>query len=238
GALGLSSGVTDHGALTGLDGDDHPQYGMKHLWEGDIVTVPAAGWYRVAEIATLRGQNTVTIYTYGGPHTPTSLTIRWWHDWSTAAGLTLISERGTGYWTEARVTDDGVKAYLEINFSMAMTGLMTSMHYGGGQHAGTLLTGELPLGGDSVRASALLGLFNLNGKFRVDASGNVTVGGNVVAQGVLAVQDGAVQLGRSGNTALLYGATGVKLQYYDGLLKDGLILGADGKVDVVGKDIS
>jgi len=144
-----------------------------------IVTVPAAGWYKVAHIDSSngRGQNTVTIHTTGGSYTPVSVTMRWFHDWGTSAGISVISEMGnTSYWSQARVTDDGVNSFLEVYFTQAISNLYLSLQYDGGFSAGSLYSGDLVAGGGDVRASTPLGLFALSDKFVVNSSGNVGIG--------------------------------------------------------------
>jgi len=144
-----------------------------------IVTVPAAGWYKVAHIDSSngRGQNTVTIHTTGGSYTPVSVTMRWFHDWGTSAGISVISEMGnTSYWSQARVTDDGVNSFLEVYFTRAISNLYLSLQYDGGFSAGSLYSGDLVAGGGDVRASTPLGLFALSDKFVVNSSGNVGIG--------------------------------------------------------------
>jgi hypothetical protein len=141
--------------------------------------VAAAGWYRIAHIdgSSGRGQQQVTIYTIGGSYAPRSTTFRWYHDWSTNAGISVISEIGSGYWTDARVTDDGTNSFLEVYFTQAISGLNIGLQYIGGHDVGTLYSGTLPAGSGTVRATTKAnGLFALNDKFVVDSSGNVGIG--------------------------------------------------------------
>ncbi len=146
------------------------------------LAVAGAGWYRVAQISgnSGRGQNTVTIYTNGGSYAPRSTTIRWYKDWATGGGISVISEVGTPtYWTDARVTYDGsATSYLEIYFTQALSiNLLSTMQYDGGQTAGSLLTGTLPAGGGTVIATSKLELFAIgSGKFFIDDIGRVGIG--------------------------------------------------------------
>jgi len=139
-----------------------------------------AGWHRVAHIDSAhgRGQNTVTVYTNGGNYDPRSTTIRWWHDYSTDVGLTILSETGSLYWTDARVTDDGNNSYLEINFQRAITSnLFLSMQYDGGYARGSLYSGPLPKGGGNIRATAPMGLLTVGtDKFFINTAGKVGIG--------------------------------------------------------------
>ena len=107
------------------------------------ISSTGAGWYRVAKISNSngRGQSTVTVNTTGGSYDPRSITIRWWHNWSTIGALSTISEFGNGYWSDARVTDDGgTNSYLEVYFTTALNYYNVSLQYEGGQVNGEVLT--------------------------------------------------------------------------------------------------
>jgi len=141
-------------------------------------SVGSAGWYRVAHIdgASGRGNMEVSIYTTGGSYTPRTTTIRFFHDWSSTAGLSIISEVGGGYWSQARITDDGSNSYLEVYFTGSVDGNLVLQNEGG-YDRGTLYSGSLPAGGSTVRATTDLGLLNVGtGKFFVRDNGNVGVG--------------------------------------------------------------
>jgi len=169
-------------------------------------STPGAGWYRVAYTETGtggggRGQNTVTIYTTGGSFAPRSTQIRWWHDWSSTGGLSVISEYGDGnYWSAARVTDESDDtrryAYLEVNFVTAVGGSL-SVQYDGGQTDGGLYSGALTAGAGTVRATTSLGWFSVGGdKLVVHTSGAVGVGttapaGTLDVRGTLVLDRGA-----------------------------------------------
>ena len=141
-------------------------------------SVAGAGWYRVAQLGDVRGQNTVTIYTTGGSYAPQSTTIRWWHDWSAQGGLNVISEFGSSFWSQARVTSDGItNSYLEVYFNQAMAGgVYLSMQYDGGFAKGSLYSGSLPVGGDTVRMTTTTGLLSVGDKLTINNSGNVGIG--------------------------------------------------------------
>jgi len=147
---------------------------------GVSASVTTAGWYRVAHIdgGSGRGQNTVTIYTTGGSYNPYSTTIRWWHDWNSTAGISVISETGNGYWDAARVTDDGTNSYLEIHFTQAINPFFLTLNFDGGYQVGDLYSGQLPAGGGNVRASSALGgLLSIgSNKFYIQNNGNVGIG--------------------------------------------------------------
>ena len=137
------------------------------------------GWRRVAHIDATggRGQNTVTVYTTGGNYAPRSTSIRWFHDWSDKAGLSVIAEYGSSYWTDARVTDDGTNSYLEVYFVNDVSTLKLTLQNDGGYYRGSLYSGVLPSGGGSIRASTKLGLFVIgSGKFYIAYDGNVGIG--------------------------------------------------------------
>jgi hypothetical protein len=140
------------------------------------LNIPSIGWFRVAKISGQggRGQNTVTLYTKGGNYTPKSTTIRWFHDWGTTAGLSVISEVGNGYWSEARITDDGNNSYLEVYFTRAVSALSLSLQYDGGFSRGDLIT-SVESGGGSIRAESKLGLFSV-GDFIINSSSRVGIG--------------------------------------------------------------
>jgi len=141
-------------------------------------TIAGAGWYRVAHIdgSSGRGQDTVTIYTIGGSYAPRSTTIRWFYDWGTQGAISVISELGSSYWTQARLTVDGTNSYLEIYFTQALTNLRMSMQYDGGYALGNLYDGTLTAGGDTVKATAPLGLLTIGtDKFYIDSTGEVGI---------------------------------------------------------------
>ncbi|MBU1457413.1 tail fiber domain-containing protein, partial [Patescibacteria group bacterium] len=141
-------------------------------------SVAAAGWYKVAHIdgSAGRGQQQVTVYTAGGSYAPQSTTIRWWHDWGSTAGISVISEYPASYWTDVRVTDDGTNSFLEVYFTQAIS-VYLGLQYIGGHDAGTLYSGTLSAGSGTVRSQTKLnGYFALNDKFYVNSSGNVGIG--------------------------------------------------------------
>lgn len=143
------------------------------------VATNGSGWRRVAHIdgSAGRGFGTVTIYTTGGSYTPRMLTINWSHDWSSGAGLTLSSESpSTGYWSEARITDDGSNAYIEVNFTSDITTLAAiSSNYG--WRTATLYSGTLPTGAGNVRVTATTANLNVGeNALNVAFNGEVGIG--------------------------------------------------------------
>ncbi len=168
--------------------------------------VAGAGWYRIATIqgSAGRGQQQVTIYTTGGSYTPRSTTFRWYHDWTSGAGVSVISEIGSGYWSDVRVTDDGTNSFLEVNFTQTITGLNIGLQFIGGHDKGTIYSGELPAGGGTVRVTSKAnGLFALNDKLIVDANGNIGIGTTNPAS-LLDVNGTAWLRGTVGGTSGLY----------------------------------
>jgi len=180
-----------------------------------------AGWYRVAYLeggsgSAGRGQNTVTVWTGGGDWAPRSTTIRWWHDWSSSAGLSVQSESGDGsLWTRARVTDDGPAgshAYLEVDFTRAVSGSL-SVQYEGGQTNGGVYGDSLTAGSGTARASTVLGHLSVgSGMMVVDTSGKVGIGTTAPA-GTLDVR-GSVVLENGGNPSLFIGTGTADLNRY------------------------
>ena len=185
-------------------------YNVQKEQNVSAVSVAAAGWYRVAHIdgGVGRGQNTVTIYTTGGAYGPYSVTLRWWHDWSSLGGVSAISERGGGYWNQARVTDDGANSYLEVYFTGAITSsLSMSLQYDGGFALGSLYSGTLPAGGGTVRATAPLGYLTIGSdKFFVNSSGQVGIG--VTAPATTLDVYGQVLASRTGLPAFVLNSAG------------------------------
>lgn len=154
-------------------------------------TVGGAGWYCTAKIENQagRGQNTVTLYTTGGSYTPYSTTMRWWHDWSTGAGISVISESGnSSYWDQAQVVDDGYASYLRVHFTQAVSVSM-SMQYDGGYARGALYNGTLnDCSFTATRASAQINGFFSAGynssqsqpAFQVTNTGDASASGSLV----------------------------------------------------------
>ena len=136
------------------------------------------GWKRIAHIdgQAGRGFGTVSFYTSGGNYTPRVTTITWFHDWSSAAGITVSSDsKIASYWTACRITDDGTNSYLEVNFTASVTGLsLISSSYG--WRPAKLYSGTLPAGGGTVRATANVGRLNIENQFMVATNGNVGIG--------------------------------------------------------------
>jgi len=197
----IGIGTTTPGYKLDVSGDiraaNHVYVGSETLYAAGSKTaqkeenvgakVAKTGWYRVAYIADSngRGQNTVTVYTTGGAYDPRSTTIRWWHDYSTDAGLTILSETGSHYWDEARITGDtpdpagyNTKAYLEIHFTQSMPqAFYLSMQYDGGYARGGLYSGDLLSGGGTVYATAPTGLLTVGtDKFFINTAGQVGIG--------------------------------------------------------------
>lgn len=75
------------------------------------------------------------------------------------------------------MTDDGTNSFLEVNFTQSITGLEIGLQYIGGHDRGTLYSGDLPVGGGTVRVTTKAnGLFVLSDKFIVESTGNVGIG--------------------------------------------------------------
>ncbi|GAB1856185.1 hypothetical protein MHTCC0001_10200 [Flavobacteriaceae bacterium MHTCC 0001] len=125
------------------------------------VTVDATGWKRVARLdgATGRGYNEVTIMTTGGVSTPRVAKISWFKGWSNYGGLNIESVTDNGFWSDARLTYDGVKAYLEINFTRAIPQLRVHLDQSAWM-GGNILDGTLPNGGGTTVLSAKFGRLN------------------------------------------------------------------------------
>lgn len=143
------------------------------------ITVAAAGWYRIAELtgAAGRGECELSIATTGGSYNPSSSRIRFHNNYTTAAYIWIESTGATNYWPEARVTNDGTKSYLELNFISDMDGgVYTRQAPSVGQGGCTLYSGALPAGGDTVHKTVKNGLSTVDEEFIVANDGNVGVG--------------------------------------------------------------
>ncbi|MDD7886029.1 hypothetical protein [Flavivirga sp. 57AJ16] len=144
----------------------------------NTVSVDAAGWKRVAQLngASGRGYHEVILMTTGGDSAPRVAKISWLKGWSSYGGLNLVSISDNGYWTEARITYDGTKAYLEVNF----TKVINSMNIYFNQSAwvgGNIFSGALPNGGDTVILTSKFGRLNFGeDDFFLAYNGNVGIG--------------------------------------------------------------
>src|SRR5690606_21502794 len=112
--------------------------------------------------------------TTGGSFQPSATTIYWFHDWGSTARIWLHSERGGNQWNEARITDDGTNAYIEVNFTTDITGLQLISDYYGWRPA-VLYSGNLPDGAGNIRANATIGKVNFDNDFIVATNGNIGI---------------------------------------------------------------
>ncbi|BFP42653.1 hypothetical protein FGF1_34980 [Flavobacteriaceae bacterium GF1] len=130
-------------------------------YSNKTVEVDAPGWKRVARLdgAYGRGYNEVVLMTQGGASQPWVAKISWFKGWSSYGGLNLISLSNGGYWSEARISSDGVTAHLEVNFTAAIPQLMVFLDQSAWT-GGAILDGILPNGGDAVIETAKFGRIN------------------------------------------------------------------------------
>ncbi|SHJ68352.1 tail fiber protein [Aquimarina spongiae] len=125
------------------------------------VVVDGPGWKRVARLdgAYGRGYNEITIHTEGGATSPRVSKISWMKGWSAYGGLNISSVSDADHWSDARITYDDTKAYLEINFKVAIAGLKVYLNQSAWT-GGDIFDGTLPNGGGSVLLSAQFGRLN------------------------------------------------------------------------------
>lgn len=187
GSIGyVGIGVTDPDKKLEVNGDikltvstDNFLYGdtgwyAQRIHKAVSASVAGAGWYRIARASSDREQAEITIYTIGGSYTPCSCTVRWFHTWgwSSASGLSVISESGGYYWSQFRVTDDGANySYLEAYFTQAVSFYLSCSDYGGSL-TGDVLSGSLSAGGGTVMAlTQAASLFASSGYFTIRNDG-------------------------------------------------------------------
>lgn len=120
------------------------------------ITVPASGWHRVAIVAP-RSDFEVILNTTGGAVSPCSLRIIGHTGWGTSGvgDLVVISLANSLYWDAVRITYDGFLTFLEVNFTVAISGnfqsrLMPFTGYKQGTSVTALCTGELNAGSGTV----------------------------------------------------------------------------------------
>ncbi len=161
------------------------------------VVVDAVGWKKVARLdgAYGRGYNEVVLMTKGGANAPRVAKISWLKGWSDYGGLNLVSISDNGYWADARITTDGVKAHLEVNFTAAIPSLYVYLNQAAWV-GGDILDGTLIAGGGTVLVSAKFGRVNFgendlflgyNGKLGIGTAipdSKLTVKGNIHAEEV------------------------------------------------------
>ncbi len=125
------------------------------------VVVDGPGWKRVARLdgAYGRGYNEITIHTEGGATSPRVSKISWMKGWSAYGGLNISSISDMDHWSDARITYDDTKAYLEINFKVAIASLKVYLNQSAWT-GGNIFDGTLPNGGGSVLLSAQFGRLN------------------------------------------------------------------------------
>jgi len=147
------------------------------------------GWRRIAYIdsANKRGFGKVTIYIQGGSDRPVYTDIYWYSDWSNQYNLkveNLIDD--VSFWESFRITDDGTKAYLEVNFKVAITHLsILSDDYG--FNPAKPYAGTLPAGGGTINKAIRNARFNIAEQLLMNEVGNVGIGTNTLTTAKLAV---------------------------------------------------
>jgi len=154
------------------------------------VSTGGSGWKRVAYSTNSagRGNFDVTLITKGGSSTPYAAKIAWFKGWSDYGGLNLSTNTSGGYWSDARITSDGTKAYLEVNFTKdiaVMTVLLDQTTWTG---CG-VYDGPLPNGGGTIVLSAKFGRLNLGeDDLYLSYSGKVGIGTTETGSHKLAVE--------------------------------------------------
>nr|WP_320120070.1 hypothetical protein [uncultured Marinifilum sp.] len=142
------------------------------------VVVEKAGWSRVmfCNSASGRGFGKLSLLTKGGATTPYTSEITWFKGWSNYGGLNVISTTNGGYWTDCRITFDGVKSYLEVFFTRAIPVLSVMLDQEVWEGSG-VFDGTLPEGGDAVVSEAKMHRVNFGeNNFVLSYSGHVGIG--------------------------------------------------------------
>jgi hypothetical protein len=115
-------------------------------------TVPASGWYRVAQSSASagRGDFDISVFTTGGNYTPQSVHIRGHKTWQNS-GIITSAESSGGYWNAARITTNGTNSWLEVYFtSSILSGQLRIEQRGIAYNRFSPLSGTLSAGGDTV----------------------------------------------------------------------------------------
>jgi hypothetical protein len=142
------------------------------------INTSSSGWKRVAELRDPdgRGFHQLTIFTNGGSYTPYMSTIKFFKGWNNYGGMFLTNQSTGAFWTEARITFDAAKAFLELKFDRAITQNLYAYVHEGSWGTIEINQGTLPDGGGAVVCQAQVSKFNIDNNFTIDYDGNVGVG--------------------------------------------------------------
>ena len=128
----------------------------KRDYQKAVISVPAAGWYRVAKFTygDGRGMMEVEINTTGGSYAPYRLWVRAITDYASSAVKDIEAvTSSSAYWDKVRITYDGSNKFVEVYFKRALNASAVYSEMKDFGWAGSLLyTGELPAGGDTEQS--------------------------------------------------------------------------------------
>ncbi len=141
------------------------------------INVSSAGWKRVATLggSVGRGIHEVTILTSGGNYTPHMTTFKFFKGWSNYGGLYITNESTSAHWSDARITFDGTVAYLEVNFTKAITSNLAAFVHESSWGSISINAGVLPEGGGDIVCEAKVGKLNVDNKLFVNYDGKVGI---------------------------------------------------------------
>jgi hypothetical protein len=181
--------------------------------------VSGSGFKRVAVRtgSAGRGAFTYRAWTTGGNVVPVELIIEGHADWSSGETIHTAKAGAGAYWTQVRIVRESGNAYLEINFSQALTYLSSELQQVG-QAGFTLLTGTLASAtgteshlGETTTVSAGVNTqnyFNSMGGYKVGGATTIDLSRNLTAvagtfTGNVNITTGSVAIGMTGTATSL-----------------------------------
>jgi len=139
------------------------------LYKKVDITVPSAGWYRVARINNTAGKNgrgfcEVELNTTGGNYTTARLNIKVYSSWSSQTEIYTEADNTLSLWDSVRTTYDSGNQYkyVEVYFKSAITSSLVSELKDAGWSGTNLYKGGLSIGGDIVSKKVALTFGRLN----------------------------------------------------------------------------
>jgi hypothetical protein len=137
-------------------------------------TTSGSGWFRVATTSSDgRGTYNVDIYTTGGNHNPSVLTVHAQGDWLSARILYALWDQQFPA-SSVRITRSATNTYLEVNFTTSVNTFQIRVNHVG--HNTNILgySGALSAGGDTVCDSVqLIGYVNTSKIYASDVQSSI-----------------------------------------------------------------